>query len=78
MSARVSTVLQTSPHLIRLPQVKEITGISRSEIYRRIAASSFPKSARLGYRTSAWALAEINLWVSERLAERGVVPADEF
>lgn len=34
--------------LLRLPQVKARTGLSRSTIYLRIAQGSFPRPVRLG------------------------------
>lgn len=36
--------------LKRLPEVKARCGLSRSEIYRRIAAGDFPKPIKLGER----------------------------
>lgn len=56
--------------LLRLPQVKSQTGLSRSEIYRRVHAGSFPAPIKLGQRASAWAEHEVSGWVAERIAER--------
>ena len=39
--------------LIRLPQVRQFVGLSRSEIYRRMALRQFPKSVPLGKRAIA-------------------------
>jgi len=56
--------------LERLPKVKARTGLSRSEIYRRIAAGDFPAPVKLGERASAWSAAEVDNWISARIATR--------
>lgn len=49
--------------LIRLPQVRRLTGLSRSEIYRRMALGDFPCKVQLGPRIVAWPEDEIASWV---------------
>lgn len=56
--------------LCRLPQVRIRTGLSRSEIYRRIAGGDFPKPIKLGPRASAWAEHEVTAWIAARIAAR--------
>jgi len=56
--------------LLRLPQVKAQTGLSRSELYRRIAMGSFPAPIKIGERASAWSSVEIERWIAERIAQR--------
>jgi len=56
--------------LQRLPEVKARCGLSRSEIYRRIAAGDFPKPIKLGERASAWAEHEVTAWIASRIAAR--------
>lgn len=56
--------------LLRLREVCRRTGLSRSEIYRRIGAASFPAPIKLGERASAWAEHEVTVWIAERVAER--------
>ncbi len=56
--------------ILRLPEVKTQTGLSRSSIYLRIAHSSFPKQFSLGGgRAVGWLEADIQNWIKERLAE---------
>jgi prophage regulatory protein len=57
-------------NLERLPSVKARTGLSRSEIYRRVALGRFPAPVKLGERASAWNTAEINQWIAARIAAR--------
>ena len=61
--------------LLRLPQVSDRTGLSRSELYRRIANGEFPAQVKIGARASAWNSAEIDHWVAERIAERDAIVA---
>jgi prophage regulatory protein len=63
---------ETSPCLTleRLPQVRARCGLSRSEIYRRIAAGDFPRPIKLGERASAWAEHEVTAWIAARIAAR--------
>lgn len=56
--------------LERLPTVKARTGLSRSEIYRRIATGDFPQPVKLGERASAWNAAEVDSWITGRIAAR--------
>ena len=56
--------------LERLPQVKARTGLSRSELYRRMAAGDFPAPIKLGERASAWNAVEVDSWITARIAAR--------
>jgi len=58
--------------LIRLPQVKRRTALSRSSIYAKIARGEFPPPINLGTRAVAWLDDEITKWISDRVnASRG-------
>ncbi len=56
--------------LIRLPEVRSMTGLGRSEIYRLEALGRFPKRVPIGERATAWDSEEIEVWVAERIAAR--------
>ena len=49
--------------LLRLPSVEAQTGLSKSEIDRRIKAGTFPQPLKLGARAVAWPAAQIDAWV---------------
>lgn len=71
----MTTSMMTAPAtgalvLERLPRVKARTGLSRSEIYRRIAAGNFPEPVKLGERASAWPEHEVTAWCEARIAAR--------
>jgi len=54
-----------SKKFIRLPEVKNKTGLSRSSIYLRMSNSEFPQSISLGGRAIAWLETDINQWLDE-------------
>jgi prophage regulatory protein len=53
--------------ILRLPAVKSRTGLSRSTIYQRIAARSFPAPVNLGSRAVGWLESEIDTWLAARV-----------
>ena len=53
--------------LIRLPEVLNRTGISRSLVYKLIKEDSFPKQINTSPRTSGWLESEIDEWIEERV-----------
>lgn len=56
--------------ILRLPDVKARTGLSRSTIYLRLAEGSFPRPVSLGARSIGFVEAEIDAWVDERIRAR--------
>mgnify|MGYP001580002072 CR=1 FL=1 len=59
--------------LLRLPEVIQRTGLSRSEVYRREALGEFPARIRLGRRTVAWPSDHIQSWIEARIRESRVL-----
>lgn len=56
--------------LIRLKEVKHITGLGRSTIYKYIESGNFPKSVPLGERAVAFVESEVLAWVMARIEAR--------
>ena len=56
-----------STSLLRLPEVKRRTGLSRSTIYLRTQRGEFPSSIILGGRAVAWLESEIDEWIRDRV-----------
>lgn len=54
---------------IRLSEVKDRTGLSKTEIYRRITEGTFPRPIPLGKRSVGWRSDELDAWFAERIAE---------
>jgi len=58
-----------SKKFIRLPEVKNKTGLSRSSIYLRMSNGEFPLSISLGGgRAIGWLDSDIEQWLDERIA----------
>lgn len=59
------------PDLLRLPQVVERTGLSRSTIYLRIQKKDFPPPMKLGQgRTAYWLESDIDAWIQDKIDNR--------
>jgi len=54
--------------LLRLPEVKQLTGLSKSSIYARISEDSFPRQIPLGSRTVVWLESDIQNWIAEQVS----------
>jgi prophage regulatory protein len=60
---------QSTGPLWRLPRIETQTGLSKSEIYRRIKLGTFPKPLKLGARAVAWPAASIEEWVKSLIQQ---------
>ena len=56
-----------SKKFIRLPEVKRITGLSRSSIYLRMSNGEFPQRISLGGRAIAWLDTDVFQWLDDRI-----------
>jgi prophage regulatory protein len=56
----------SGPRLVRLAEVLERTGLSRTTIWRLERSSKFPRRRRLGLRAVGWLSSEIEEWVLGR------------
>ena len=64
------------PHMmLRFPNVKARTGLSRSTIYLRISRGTFPAPVSLAGRPVGWIAAEVNAWLTVRIAQRWLIRA---
>lgn len=54
--------------ILRLPEVKTRTGLSRSSIYLRMANNDFPHSISLGGRAVGWLEADVEGWLTKKIA----------
>lgn len=59
----IASSSNTEPAFYRLADVIRITSLSRSSIYRRIAAGEFPRQESLGGRAKGWRPADLKAWV---------------
>ena len=51
---------------LSLSDVKRLTSLSKSTIYRLIKAGEFPKAIKITARRVAWRAAEINGWLEQK------------
>jgi prophage regulatory protein len=58
------------PTFLRLRQVLSRTGLSRSTLYAYVREGRFPAPVSISERCVAWVEAEIDRWISDRIATR--------
>lgn len=56
--------------ILKLNEVIEVTGLSRSAIYHRMKFDDFPRSIPIGIRSVGWSEEEIRLWIESCIANR--------
>lgn len=73
MAAQAQAVpLEHPRRFIKLREVKALTTLSTSELYRRIAAGAFPRQVNLGPKSVVWIEAEVTAWCDAQIsASRG-------
>lgn len=53
--------------LLRLPEVINLIGLSKAQIYNLISLGEFPPQIKLGARAAAWIESEVDQWIEERI-----------
>ncbi|MDB9958522.1 AlpA family transcriptional regulator [Oceanospirillaceae bacterium] len=61
--------------LLKIPEVRAKTGLSRSHLYALVQQGEFPKPVKLSERSSAWVESEVDSWIEERIAQRDLEAA---
>lgn len=56
--------------LLRMPQVTQATGLSKSRVYDLAQQGKFPRPVKLSERTAAWRTSEIVRWIDERQSQQ--------
>lgn len=56
--------LEENERIIRIEEVMNRTGLSRSTIYAYIEKGKFPKRIKIGLRAVGWYESEISKWVA--------------
>jgi prophage regulatory protein len=57
---------ESTPRLLRLREVEQLTGLRRSAIYAAAARGQFPKPRKLTSVATAWREDEIRAWIDSR------------
>ena len=55
--------------LLTLPQVRNLTTLSKPEIYRRIKRGEFPAQVRLGVSRVAWLESDVEAWIKRQVEQ---------
>ena len=55
--------------ILRLAQVREVTGLGRSCIYQLQAEKQFPQRIKIGVRAVGWIESEVQQWVARRITQ---------
>ena len=64
-------MMKMHDRLLRRRQVEEITGMSRSSIYKMMQDGEFPRPVRIGPAAVRWKASDITAWVESRPVARG-------
>lgn len=62
--------MTTDKTVLTLPEVVELTSLSKPTIYTYVRDGIFPKQVRIGPGRVVWRRAEVLSWLDERTAER--------
>lgn len=62
-----SQPFNTPDRIIRTKEVQEMTGLSRTTIWRMERKGEFPNRVSLGVGSVGWKLSEVNQWVKNRI-----------
>ena len=57
--------MPTPDKILRLPTVLERTGLSRSTVYRKMEAGTFPLKVKLNEHCCGWRESDLNRWISD-------------
>ncbi|MBV9841107.1 MAG: AlpA family transcriptional regulator [Sphingomonadaceae bacterium] len=63
MSSHVSVTAYE--RILRMREVQHRTGLSRTTIYRRMGAGTFPSNIPLGANSCGWYESEIESWIAD-------------
>ena len=74
---RTSSPSQTVPRIIRLGEVRRLTGLSAQTLWRWEQSGIFPPRLKLGPQAIGWYEADVRAWVISRAQPAGEVPTDD-
>ena len=59
--------MQLHHQLLRRTQVQELTGLSKTSIYKRMNEGNFPQSIALSPKPIRWVRGEVIKWIEEQI-----------
>lgn len=57
--------------LLRIHEVCQMVGMSRSSVYRAMRKGTFPQSVRLGEKTVRWRNSDLDAWMRDLPSDGG-------
>lgn len=60
--------IDSSDRIIRLKEVLQKTGLTRSTLYRKVAARTFPRQIAISTRCMGWRQSDLDDWLRNPLA----------
>lgn len=57
----------TIPCLLRIREVRNMTGLTRSALYQLMREGTFPRPVKLTERSVAWIESEVRAWIEARI-----------
>lgn len=60
----------TPVRFIKLAEVKRLTSMSTTEVYRRIGRNQFPKQITIGAKSVVWIESEVLAWIDLMVSGR--------
>ncbi|MEL7802756.1 AlpA family transcriptional regulator [Sulfitobacter pontiacus] len=58
--------IKMTDKILRCQDVQEVTGLSRSTIYRMMNRDDFPQATKLGIRAIGWRQSAVDSWIEGR------------
>jgi prophage regulatory protein len=55
--------------IIRLNEVKALTGLPRSTLYKKISQKTFPVQVPLGHRAVGWLESDVQNWIHQQITK---------
>ncbi|MEM9469371.1 MAG: AlpA family transcriptional regulator [Pseudomonadota bacterium] len=62
-----ANAISNDERFIRLHEVLDMTGLSRSSLYSMVSEGKFPEPVGIGGKSKAWLLSETTAWMQERI-----------
>lgn len=63
--------------ILRISEVQQVTGLSRSSLYKLIQERHFPRQVPLGSRSVGWFESEVQAWITGRAELRNAFVAEK-
>ena len=59
---------------IRMPDLRQKVGLSKSQIYKLIQQGEFPEPVKLGRKVSVWTDSDVEEWMSKQVPIKHLFP----